>query len=121
MKNLSIKNQHKVMKTISSMCYACPNCILYKPVGFDKYFPYLQKKDLFIILDILEGKGLIEVCYGDYPDSLNIWSIFVTDAGFSYLPQASFDNRERWKERIWGFLSGSFFTALVSVSLQWLL
>lgn len=118
MEKFSIKNQNKVLKKITSMCYPCPHGILYEPQGFENNFPHIPKKELCVILDILASKDLIEICYGDYPDSFNIWSISVTTIGYNYIPQVSFDNRERWKERIWGFVTGSLFTALANIILQ---
>ena len=118
MKNINIRNQHKVLKKITSMCYSSPRGILYEPKGFKDNFPYLTNGELSLILDILSDKELIEITYDNCPDSFNIWSIVVTTMGYNYLPQVSFDNTERWKERIWGFLSGSVFTSVMAFLIQ---
>lgn len=117
-KALNSKNQKKALGIIIELCSRNEHQVLYEPVGFADHFPFLDAPTLSTMLDILEDKELIHPLYGNYPDSFNIYRLAVTPKGYDYLPQASFDNKERWKERIWGFLSGSLFTSFIAFLIQ---
>lgn len=107
-----LTTQEKVLKKLISMVKSSDLDHLYRPKDFEKEFPYLSESDLQIVLDILENKDLIHVSYADFPDSFNIYTLSITPVGYDYYPQKSLTTREKWKERIVGFVSGVLITVI---------
>ena len=118
MNSLSLKNQKKVLNILIDMCDNTESGVIHTPVGFESRFPFLDAKNLDRILDILSNKEFISLLRADYPDNFDIASLSVTPEGLNFIPQTSYDNRQKWLERLWGFLTGSLFTAIISALLR---
>ena len=69
-------------------------------------------------MDILHEKELISMLVADFPDSFDIAELSVTPKGYNFIPQVSYDTRQKWLERLWGFITGSVFTVIVGYLLQ---
>lgn len=104
---LNVKNQEKVLKILSKLCRESSMPWIYRPVDFEKKFPFVSVEALIDILDILADKGYISVQYADLPNSFNINTLQVTPKGLDYQPQKTLKVKERWLERLWGFLFGT--------------
>lgn len=124
MKNVNtaykISNQLKTLKILIDLCSKEENDVLITPAHFEDNFPFLNGLELSNMLDILESKELIVVHYADYPDNFDIAKLAITPAGYNYFPQASYDNMTKWKERLWGFISGSLFTSIIAALIHFL-
>ena len=112
--SLSIRNQEKVLYKLITLCNSAPTKHLYRPVCFEENFRFISANELDQILSILEDKEYIRVSYADLPNSFNIHTLSVTPKGLNYNPQKQLTIRERWCERIYGFIFGSVLTAIVS-------
>lgn len=112
--SLSIRKQEKTLYKLISLCNVAPTDHLYRPVDFEKNFPFITASELVLILSILEDKEYIRVCYADLPNSFNIHTLSVTPKGLNYKPQKQLTTWERWRERIYGFIFGSVLTSAVS-------
>lgn len=115
MKNYSVKMQSKILKRLILLCDTSPNGVLFKPVRFVENFPFVSQNVLMNIIEILEEKNLVDISWADYPESLNIYRLAITPQGYDFHPQAEYINTQRWKDRIWGFVSGSLFSAAISI------
>ena len=110
---LKLKNQRKTLKILSVLCDSTSNGILCKPEHFTENFSFLDSLTLTKMLKLLEEKNLIEVQYADYPDNFNIYTLKITPEGLDFEPQISYDNLQRWIDRIWGFLTGTLLTIII--------
>ena len=114
MNELSIKNQDKVLKVLSRLCRESSTPWLYRPVGFEQHFSFISTDALIDILEILSDKEYISVQYADLPDSFNIDTLQVTPKGLNYRPQKLLEAKERWLERLYGFIVGTVLGAVVT-------
>ena len=115
--NLSLKNQRKTLKIIDNLCDSTRTGVVCRPVNFTDYFSFLDSLSLVKMLKILESKNLIKVDYADFPDNFNIYTLQVTPDGLNFEPQISYDTRQKWTDRAWGFITGT----LLAIVLQFLL
>lgn len=113
MNKLNFKNQQKTLKILSSLCDSSRTGIISLPVRFEENFDFLDAPSLAKMLQILEAKDLIQVHYADYPDNFNIYTLKVTPKGLDFEPQISYDKRQKWVDRIWGFVTGALFSAII--------
>lgn len=56
-----------------------------------------------------------------FDDDIYLGTVSVTKEGLDYLEHLRNKTKLRWSDRIWGFVTGSLFTSLVSVILRILL
>lgn len=112
MNELSIKNQSKVLNTLIALCQKSPTRRLYRPKNFEENFSFISAGSLIDILSILSDKEYISVQYADLPDSFNINTLTVTPKGLNYHPQKALETKERWLERLYGFLFGTVLGAV---------
>ena len=118
MNPLSVKNQSKALDVIISLCDQDSYGVITQPRNFEDHFPFLQQDQLRKILQILNDKELISLTPSQNKETFFIADLTVTAKGLNYKPQASYDNCQKWKELLWGFLTGSVFTAIISVLIQ---
>ena len=114
MQTHSIKNQEKVLKKLIALRRSSPTQWLYRPNNFEKNFPFIDPKFLSDILAMLEAKEYIKVVYTDSPESFNIETLAVTPKGLDYIPQKSLKSKERWLERLYGFIAGVVLSSVVT-------
>lgn len=114
MSKLSIRKQEKVLKILIDLYNSSSTQWIYHPVGFEKNFSFIDERSLINILDILNDKGYITVRYGDFPGCFNIDMITVTPSGLNYEPQKALVTRERWFERLYGFIVGTVLGSVVT-------
>lgn len=114
MNELSIKNQEKVLKILIDLSDKSPTPWIYRPQCFENNFKFISAESLITILDILADKEYISVQYANLPDSLNINTIQITPKGFNYHPQKALETKERWLERLFGFLCGTVLGSVVT-------
>ncbi len=114
MNELRIKNQEKVLKTLISMQNASETHYIYHPVGFEANFPFVSVKALIDILEILSDKNYIIAEYADLPDNFNIHMLQVTPAGLNYHPQKALETKQRWLERLYGFVVGVILGSVIT-------
>ena len=103
----SIKKQEKTLYRLIELCHAAPAGRLYRPRGFAEQFDFISTAELTDILELLQSKGYIEVQYADLPDNFNINTLTVTPQGLDYKPQKMLTLKERWFERLYGFIAGA--------------
>ena len=70
---------------------------------------------------MLTSKEYISVVYGDLPDSFNIETITILPKGFDYAPQKALKSKERWLERLYGFLVGTVLGSVVTYLITFIL
>lgn len=114
MNQLSIKNQERVLKVLIRLCSESPTHWICKPVNFTDNFKFITVESLIVILQILSDKMLITVQYADYPDNFNIHTLHVTPKGYDYHPQKSLRTKEKWLERLYGFIFGTLLGAMLT-------
>lgn len=118
MNKLRLKNQRKTLKVLIDMSAKTRNGLIWRPKNFPQHFSFLTSYDLVQMLTILEDKKLIAVQYADLPDNFNINIIKVLPAGFDFEPQISYDNWQRWIDRLVGFVSGVAATIVADLLLR---
>lgn len=114
MNELSIRNQEKTLNVLIELCEKSPTPWICRPVNFTDNFKFISVEALIKILNILSDKGLIEVVYADYPDNFNIYTLTVTPKGFNYHPQKALRTKEKWLERLYGFIIGTVLGSIVT-------
>lgn len=114
MSGITVKKQEKVLKTLIQLCHESHTPWIYHPVGFEQHFPFVDSASLIDILNILSSKNLIDVRYTDSPESFNIHTLQVTPQGLDYHPQKALKTKERWMERLYGFLVGTILGAVTT-------
>lgn len=115
MKKISIRKQRKTLKQIIRLIDASPFDSLSRPLNFENNFPFLSARDLNRTLHVLADEKLISVKWADLPDSFNILWLSVTPKGFNYFSHYSLSVRQKWIERLYGFLSGVAITVLAQI------
>lgn len=121
MSDYSIKNQEKVLKKLISLCEESPAPWLYRPIDFEKNFPFVKPEILISILAILESKGYIRVVYADLPDNFNIETIEVTQQGLYYVALQKPCKREFLLKNALLPIAVTIITSLIIGGLKWLL
>lgn len=114
MSDYSIKNQEKVLKILIRLCKKSPTPWLYCPKDFEDNFKFVSPDSLVNILAMLTAKEYIHVVYGDFPDSFNIETLQILPKGYDYAPQKALATKERWLERIYGFVVGTILGAIIT-------
>lgn len=114
---LSIRKQRKVLNALIDLSREYQDNTIYRPENFENNFTFVTPGELIEYLKILESENLIDVCYGDYPDNFNIYTLHITPAGLSYIPNVNYSNQKKWIDRIisfiLGILSGCFITYII--------
>ncbi|MBS1480956.1 MAG: hypothetical protein HP061_08995 [Christensenellaceae bacterium] len=92
----------------------------YIPLDYDEIISLsgLSERDVISALDYLEYKGLVEICY--YADSNIEYGAALTHYGLHYREFNRLERNARWRERLYGFLSGiviSVITYLITQAL----
>ena len=118
MNKLNLHNQRKTLKIIAELCRNSPTRTICRPVNFPDNFCFLDSRTLCDMLQILESKELITTVYADYPENFNIYILKITPKGLDFEPQISYDVEQKWKDRIWGFFTGTAITALIQFLLS---
>ena len=95
------------------MCNKTESGVITEPQNFESNFPFLDGRSLGLILDILHEQEFISLLEADLPDNFDIAHLSVTPKGYNFFPQVSYDNRRKWLERLWGFITGALFTAII--------
>lgn len=114
MSDHSIKNQEKVLKILIQLQKDSRTGWIYRPPNFERNFSFVCTKTLIDLLAMLEAKGYINVVYSDLPDSFNIETIYVTPKGLDYAPQKQLAAKERWLERLYGFIVGIVLASIIN-------
>lgn len=114
---LSIRKQHRILNVLIDLSQEYHDNTIYRPENFEDNFTFVTVTELIGYLKILEDENLIDVCYGDYPDNFNIYTLQITPAGLSYIPKLTYSNQQKWLDRIISFalgvLSGWILTYLI--------
>ena len=110
-----MKKHDKTLHKLIELSNETTNHIIYRPVNFPEQFPFITVYELIDFLKVLQSEGLISVQYADYPDNFNIHYIEITPEGLFYTPKKIYQNKRKWQDRIWGFVTGAFFTSIVSI------
>lgn len=118
---LNVKNQEKVLNILTKLCRESSTPWIYRPINFESNFSFISINALIDILDILSDKEYISVQYADLPNNFNINTLQVTPKGLDYQPQKMLISKERWLERLYGFLTGVFSTVAATLIIQWFL
>lgn len=121
MGNLTQKQQEKVLKQIIKMIQSKNSDCLVCPKSFEKHFSFLDPSELRLVLRILQDKGLVSAVYADFPDSFNIYTLSVTAKGFDFFSQKAISVKEKWKERVVGFVFGVATSVLGGIILEFVL
>lgn len=121
MNQFNVKNQEKVLKILINMQQQSQTDWIYRPKNFESNFPFLDCQALISMLGILTAKEYINVVYADLPDSFNIETIVVLPKAYDYLPQKHLKAKERWLERLYGFIVGSVLGSVVTYFVTYLL
>ena len=117
MKELSIKNQSKVLEILINLCNRQNERTIFMSDYADKVVnecDFVSRDSLCLIIELLRDKQLIEALPSPYLESLNVYSIKITPKGYDFHPQAEYINKRRWSDRIWGFVTGALFSGIVS-------
>ena len=117
MEKHSIENQGKVLRVLIDLCKQQEERTIFMSDFADKIVDickFVSSDDLCTIIEILRDEGLIIAPATPYRNELNVHSIAITPKGYNFHPQKEYINKLRWSDRIWGFLTGSLFTAVIS-------
>ena len=116
---LSVRKQCKVLNTLIDMSREYEDNTIYRPKNFEKHFNFITVQELIEYLKILESDKLIDVCYADYPENFNIYTLHITANGLSYLPKVNYSNQRKWIDRIislvLGIISGLLLTYIIPI------
>ena len=113
MSELSTHNKEKVLKILIDLSRKGIDNIICKPVNFEDNFKFISVESLIEMLKILEAEGLIDVVYADYPKHFNIYTLQITPNGLFYLPQKQHETKQKWIDRIIGWISGQLFVLVL--------
>lgn len=118
MEKYSIKKQSKLLRVLINLCDQREDRILFMSDDAEKIVSecsFVSHNELCTIINILKSKQLIESIPSPYSEELYAYNIKITPKGYDFHPQEEYINIRRWKDRIWGFITGSLFTAAVGL------
>lgn len=113
--SITMKKHDKTLQKLIELSYEYNNHIIHRPTNFPECFTFITVHELIDLLKILEEENLISVQYADYPDDFNIHYIEITPDGLFYTSKKKYRNKQKWSDRIWGFVTGSLFTVVITL------